>query len=107
MAADSGISPGCFSYVAGPERLHSSFGVMKMSFPDIICEQCRKVLARADAERDTHAPSPEELLAAGAVPVPNFGWFCSQECAARYEQAKGRRMFDRNTAGEVQYYAKP
>jgi hypothetical protein len=27
VAADSGIPPGCFSYVAGPERLHSSFGL--------------------------------------------------------------------------------
>jgi len=80
---------------------------MKKSFPDIICEQCRKMLARADVEHNTHAPPPEDLLAAGAVPVPNFGWFCSQECAAAYEQAKGRRMFDRNAAGEVQYYPKP
>ena len=80
---------------------------MKKSFPDIVCEQCRKVLAQADVERDTHVPAPEELVAAGAVPIPNFGWFCSQECATGYEQAKGRRMFDRNAAGEVQYYPKP
>jgi len=80
---------------------------MKRSFPDIVCEQCKKVLARADVERDTHAPQPDELVATGAVAVPNFGWFCSQECATRYEQAAGRRMFDRNAAGEVQYYPKP
>jgi hypothetical protein len=46
-------------------------------------------------------------MKSGAVPVPNFGWFCSQECATRYEGASGRRMFDRNAAGEVQYYPKP
>jgi hypothetical protein len=80
---------------------------MKKSFPDIVCEQCRKVLARANVEQDTHVPHPEALLATGAIPVPNFGWFCTQECAALYEQAKGSRMFDRNAAGEVQYYPMP
>jgi len=88
---------------------HSSraLGGMKQSFPDIVCEQCKKMLARADVEHATHVPPPESLLAAGAVAVPNFGWFCSQECAALYERANGRRIFDRNAAGEVQYYPKP
>jgi len=80
---------------------------MKKPFADIVCAHCEKLLARADVDRDTHVPPPEELLVSGAVPVPNFGWFCSQECATRYEQAKGRRMFDRNADGEVQYYPKP
>ena len=102
--------------MAGPVRMftrlaprHSgrAFGGMKKSLPDIVCEQCRKVLARADVEKDTQVPPPEALLAAGAVPIPNFGWFCSQGCATLYEQAKGRLMFDRNAAGEVQYYPKP
>ena len=79
---------------------------MNISFSDIVCAHCGRVLARAEPERDTHVPGPEELLAAGAVPVPNFDWFCSQECATHFEQAAGRCMFDRNAAGEVQYYAK-
>jgi len=80
---------------------------MSKSFPDVVCVQCAKLLARADPASDTHIPSPEKLLASGAVAVPNFGWFCSQDCATRYEQARGRTMFDRNAAGEVQYYPKP
>jgi hypothetical protein len=74
---------------------------------DIPCAHCLKLLAKADPQRDSHSPSPEELLASGAVPVPNFGWFCSQHCATLYEQAKGKMLFDRNAAGEVQYYGKP
>jgi hypothetical protein len=81
-------------------------GNMSQTFPDILCAHCGKLLARAVPERDAHSPSPEELLASGAVPIPNFGWFCNQECAKHYERAKGRRMFDRNAAGEVQYYPK-
>jgi hypothetical protein len=77
---------------------------MSQTSLDIICAQCGKLLAKA--VRDTHSPSPEDLLQTGAVPVPNFGWFCSQECATSYERARGRRMFDRNAAGEVQYYPK-
>lgn len=77
---------------------------MSENAPDIVCAQCEKIVARFDAGSQTHIPTPEALYAAGAVPVPNFGWFCSQACATNYEQAKGRRMFDRNKAGEVQYY---
>src|SRR5262249_8280149 len=91
----------------GQPSLTSPFGSMKKVFPEIVCEQCKKVLARADVEHDAHVPAPEELVATGAVAVPNFGWFCSQDCAKQYEQAKGRQMFDRNAAGEVQYYPKP
>jgi hypothetical protein len=74
---------------------------------DIICVQCSKVLARYDPATDSHIPSPEQLQVSGAVAVPNFGWFCGQECATHFEQAKGRRLFDRNAVGEVQYYDKP
>jgi hypothetical protein len=74
---------------------------------DILCAQCSKILARYDQSTDSHAPSPEQLHASGAIAVPNFGWFCSQGCATYFEQAKGRRLFDRNAVGEVQYYDKP
>ena len=96
---------GAFSCAVGAGEL-CPFGDMKQSVPDIACEQCKKVLAKADVERETYVPAPDALLAAGAVPVPNFGWFCSQQCATLYERAKGRRIFDRNAAGEVQYYPK-
>jgi hypothetical protein len=85
-----------------------SFGdSVSKSFPDIVCAHCGKILARAEPERGPHVPTPEVLLTSGAVPVPNFGWFCGQDCATRFEQAKGRRMFDRNSAGDVEYYPKP
>ena len=71
---------------------------------DITCAQCSKLLAVHDSATDTHEPAPEPLLASGAVPVPNFGWFCSQECATHFEQAHGKPLFQRNVAGEVQYY---
>lgn len=50
-----------------------------------------------------HTPSPEELQAAGAVQVPNFGWFCSQECGQAYETEFGVG-FERNAAGHISYY---
>jgi hypothetical protein len=80
---------------------------MSQNAPGILCAHCGKLLARALPGQNIQSPPPEQLMKSGAVPVPNFGWFCSQECATRYEGASGRRMFDRNAAGEVQYYPKP
>ena len=64
---------------------------------------CNKLLAEHDAPTDTHTPSPEELLERGAVPVPNFGWFCSQECGRRYTEKTGIR-FDQDAEGNIRYY---
>ena len=74
---------------------------------EIVCSQCSKVLAVYDALKGVHDPSPEFLNAHGAVAVPNFGWFCSQGCASEFERAKPGKLFNRNAAGEVQYYEKP
>ncbi len=70
---------------------------------DIRCAMCDMLLAKADAYADRHNPSPEELFAGGAVPVPNFGWFCSQECGVRYTEETGIR-FDRDAEGNIRYY---
>ena len=69
----------------------------------ITCAQCNALLAQYDATSDSHDPTPVQLLASGAVPVPNFGWFCSQACAVHYEASTGIR-FERGLSGRINYY---
>jgi hypothetical protein len=70
----------------------------------IVCVECRKKLASYDAQTDKHTPPPEKLHAQGAVPVPNFGWFCSQECGRVYQDKTGVK-FNRDAGGKIDYYA--
>ncbi len=72
----------------------------------IACRRCAKLLASLDEASDRFIPSPEELSAAGAVAVPNFGWFCGQPCADAYERDTGVR-FQRDHEGRVSYYPPP
>jgi hypothetical protein len=67
------------------------------------CSTCQKELAKFGPETDGMNPKPEELLNAGGVPVPNFGWFCSQDCGNQYERNHSVR-FHRNHDGCIQYY---
>jgi hypothetical protein len=69
----------------------------------ITCAMCKKMLSHYDAVTDKHTPSGEELLKSSAVPVPNFGWFCSQECGKAYEEKYGI-AFQRNSEGKISYY---
>lgn len=69
----------------------------------IACRQCGKLLSTFDESADTHTPAVEELSATGAVPVPNFGWFCGQECADIYSQDTGV-SFRRDAEGKIRYY---
>ncbi len=69
----------------------------------ITCAECGKLLASNDPENDCTHPSPEGLMAMGAVAVPNFGWFCGQKCGDHYEQATGIK-FARNSRGQIAYY---
>ena len=69
----------------------------------IACRQCSKLLSTFDKEAETHTPTVEELLATGAVPVPNFGWFCGQECANTYSHGSGV-SFQRDADGKIKYY---
>src|SRR5829696_4225545 len=71
--------------------------------PNILCASCGKLLARYNSPTDDFTPSCEQIFAGGAVPVPNFGWLCSQECADAYEREHGV-MFQRNAEGKVEYY---
>ncbi len=73
--------------------------------PDgIDCAMCGRFLSRYDSASDTHAPSCEQIMAEGKVPVPNFGWFCSQDCANTYERKFGVH-FQRDAEGKVDYYS--
>ena len=70
----------------------------------IVCAMCAEELARVKAD-GTLEPTPDQLLAAGRVPVPNFGWFSNQKCARDYEQTF-HVAFRRDGKGEVSYYEK-
>ena len=70
----------------------------------IICATCGKFLATYNTQADNHRPSPEELFASGCVPVPNFGWFCTQACGDEYEKKVGRKLFQRDSEGHIRYY---
>ena len=69
----------------------------------IICAMCEKKLSHYDPITDRHSPSAEALHQAGNIAIPNFGWFCSQECAAAYEQKFGF-SFGRNAQGKIDFY---
>ena len=71
--------------------------------PNILCAMCEKLLALYNAPTDNFTPSIEEIYTDGAVPVPNFGWFCSQNCANEYSE-KFKVGFARNEKGKVEYY---
>jgi len=67
------------------------------------CAMCGKLITQYDSAKDLQTPSFEQIFAEGAVPIPNFGWFCSQDCADTYER-KSNVRFQRNVRGEVEYY---
>jgi len=67
----------------------------------VFCQSCGKKLA--DYINDVPIPSFKELYASGAIPVPNFGWLCSQECAERFEKQTDIQ-FARDSKGKIDYY---
>lgn len=62
------------------------------------CAACEHLLAQWGEEPVD--PSPEELVAAGRIAIPNFGWFCSQKCAEVYERETGI-TFIRDQSGNI------
>jgi hypothetical protein len=70
----------------------------------IICANCEKKLAEIDQDR--FVPSCEQLLDAGAVAWPNFGWFCSAECEANYGREFGVWM-ERDAKFPPKVFAEP
>jgi hypothetical protein len=67
----------------------------------VTCRKCRKVIAEL-AESGMN-PSAEECYKAGNIPIPNFGWFCSQECALEFEKQHDVK-FARTSEGRINYY---
>ncbi len=65
------------------------------------CQSCG--LTIAEIISDNFVPSAEDCYKKGNVPVPNFGWFCSQVCAIEYEK-KYDIKFSRNEDGKIDYY---
>ena len=110
-ASRSGAAFGGFAIMVGEivdngERTETNRIVVtdgKNPEPGIDCATCRKLLAQYDFSTGLYSPSAEELFSAGAVPVPNFGWFCGQSCADDYGH-KFNVSFQRNQQGEVEYY---
>jgi hypothetical protein len=68
----------------------------------IACRNCAKLLSTLDKAADTLTPSVEQLLASGAIPVPNFGWFCGQDCGDAYSRQHGI-TFQRDANGRIAY----
>jgi hypothetical protein len=66
------------------------------------CSQCGRILARLDHTSQAFEPPPEVLIVAGAIAIPNFGWFCSQDCGNEYERVRGPR-FARDASGRIHY----
>ena len=67
---------------------------------NLICSYCDKVLA--EVLNDALRPAWDDLVRTGALPIPNFGWFCSHTCADAYEADYGIR-FQRDASGIVSY----
>jgi hypothetical protein len=71
----------------------------------VTCLNCKKVIALLLEDEDRMEPRAEECYAAGNVPVPNCGWFCSQSCAIEFEGSHGVK-FGRTIDGMIDYYRK-
>lgn len=67
----------------------------------IICQSCNKIIANKIA--DKVVPSFIECYKNGCIPVPNFGWICSQECAEKFEK-QNEVTFYRDKEGKIDYY---
>ena len=69
----------------------------------VCCNYCEKVIATNNYEKNMIEPSAERLLELGNIPVPNFGWFCSQECGNKYSK-EFNVSFNRDKDGNISYY---
>jgi len=74
----------------------------KIPDPDsVICSYCKKTIA--EFINDKMIPDPETCYKNGKIPVPNFGWLCSFECAEKIEK-KLDIKFMRTPEGKIDYY---
>jgi len=70
---------------------------------DVTCANCSKCLAHVSADGEHMEPSFQELWRNGAVPVPNFGWFCCQECGKSFSETQDVQ-FNEDENGSIAYY---
>lgn len=77
--------------------------VTEPKLPDdrLICQCCGTTIAHYINE--VLVPSFTECYKKGNIPVPNFGWICSQECAERFEKENDIN-FARTLDGKIDYY---
>jgi hypothetical protein len=68
----------------------------------LFCQSCRKKIA--DYVNDIPVPDYATLYNAGNIPIPNFGWICSQSCAQEFEK-ENRVKFQKNSSGKIDYYS--
>ena len=74
----------------------------KMPISDnVSCRYCGKKIA--DFINDKMVPGPETCYKNGNIPVPNFGWLCSFECAEKIEKELDIK-FMRTPEGKIDYY---
>lgn len=83
-------------YIKSLKKVNSYTGTIN-------CLNCNKVIAKN--HEDGMDPPPENCYEAGNVPVPNLGWFCSQECANQFG-LDNNLTFERNAGGLIDYYGK-
>ena len=74
----------------------------KIPDPDkVTCQYCGKEIAKF--VNDEMVPSPVVCYKNGNIPVPNFGWLCSFECAEKLEK-EYKVQFIRTVDGRIDYY---
>lgn len=66
-----------------------------------VCRYCGKKIA--DVINDKMVPDFATCHKNGNIPVPNFGWLCSLECAEKLEK-EWEIKFDRTADGRIDYY---
>jgi len=67
----------------------------------INCEYCGQTIS--GLINGEYFPNLKECYKNGNVPVPNFGWLCSQKCADKFEKDNDIN-FMRNQDGKIDYY---
>lgn len=66
------------------------------------CEYCQKILVAIIS--GNMVPSFEENYKKGNIPIPNWGWFCNQDCAEKYEM-EHEIQFARTKERKIDYYS--
>ena len=74
-----------------------------LSEAGILCANCGKNLSFLCTSDSGEVEAERLFREFGAIPVPNFGWFCCQQCGDEYSKEFGI-SFQRNKDGQIAYY---